>query len=129
MLSSEFNAQKQVACKHWRCGLPGEAKDGPECATMNCWKCGHRVESLDRPGFRDRCTKCDWPLHVCRNCSFYDPTFNNQCRETMAERVVDKDRSNFCEYFSPNSVSKDSRAKPSMEGTARDRLEALFRKK
>ncbi len=55
----------------------------------------------DRVGFRDECPQCDRPLHVCLNCGFYDPAYNNQCRETQAERVVDKDRFNFCEYFRP----------------------------
>ena len=70
---------------------------------MNCWKCGHRVETIERIGFHAHCPQCDRALHVCRNCSLYDPAYNNQCRETMAERVVDKERSNFCEYFAPNA--------------------------
>ena len=26
---------------------------------------------------------------------------NNECRENQAERVLDKERSNFCDYFKP----------------------------
>jgi hypothetical protein len=97
---------------------------------MNCWKCGNRVETLERIGFRQHCPKCDWPLHVCRNCMHYDPAYNNQCREPMAERVVDKERANFCEYFAPAaSVGGAVSAKPSPERAARDRLDALFKKK
>jgi hypothetical protein len=96
---------------------------------MNCWKCGNRVETLERIGFRQDCPKCDWPLHVCRNCTLYDPAYNNQCREPMAERVVDKERANFCEYFAPTSGGPAASAKASPERAARDRLEALFKKK
>jgi hypothetical protein len=97
---------------------------------MNCWKCGNRVETLERIGFREACPKCDWPVHVCRNCGFYDPAYNNQCREPMAERVVDKERANFCEYFAPASGGSQAKsAKASSESAARDRLEELFKKK
>ena len=102
---------------------------------MNCWKCGHRVETVERVGFHAHCPQCDPPLHVCRNCSLYDPTYNNQCRETMAERVVDKERSNFCEYFAPAAgltgaaASIPAQVRPSPERDARAQLDALFKKK
>lgn len=97
---------------------------------MNCWKCGHRVDTRERIGFHQLCPRCDWPLHVCRNCTFYDPAYNNQCREPMAERVVDKERSNFCEYFAPTtSGAGASAAKPSPERATRDRLDTFFKKK
>jgi hypothetical protein len=101
---------------------------------MNCWKCGHRVETIERIGFHAHCPRCDRALHVCRDCSYYDPAYNNQCRETMAERVVDKERSNFCEYFVPNAEtvaapSRPSASQPSPEHAARERLDALFKKK
>ena len=51
----------------------------------------------------------------------------------MAERVVDKQRSNFCEYFSPNAdtvaAPSGPAARPSPERAARERLDALFNKK
>jgi hypothetical protein len=103
---------------------------------MNCWKCGHRVETLERLGFHAHCPQCDRPLHVCRDCSLYDRAYTNQCRETMAERVVHKERSNFCEYFAPNAdsaaaaaPSQPTQARPSPERDARARLDALFKKK
>ncbi len=95
---------------------------------MNCFKCGREIEVRERVGFRDTCPGCDRPLHACLNCEFYDPTCHNECRETMAERVVDKDRANFCEYFAPAG-----RVRPAREGAprteAQSQLDALFRKK
>jgi len=32
-------------------------------------------------------------------CDFYDPKIYNECRETSAERVVHKEKKNFCDYF------------------------------
>lgn len=95
---------------------------------MNCWHCGREIEIKERVGFRDLCPGCDRAAHVCLNCEFYDKAYNNQCRETMAERVVDKDRANFCEYFAPASKNRASRGAPPAKD-ARGSLEALFKKK
>ena len=92
---------------------------------MECWHCGHKIEVLERVGFRDECPRCGRPAHVCLNCSFYDTSYNNACREPMAERVVDKDRANFCEYFSPGSAQKRDAGKTA----AQKSLEELFKKK
>ena len=94
---------------------------------MNCFHCGRPTEVKERIGFRDMCPKCDRALHVCFNCDFYDAAFNNQCREPQAERVVDKDRANFCEYFVPRTATE--RRLPPPPNDARAKLEALFKKK
>jgi len=78
-------------------------------------------------GFREVCPGCNRSLHVCLNCDFYDPTLNNQCREPQSERVVDKDRANFCEYFFPRKATKSKRLPPGTD--ARAKLDALFKKK
>jgi hypothetical protein len=44
---------------------------------------------------------------------------HNDCQETQAEWVVDKERSNFCDYF----VFKDSKA---VQGQDRDKARAQF---
>jgi hypothetical protein len=94
---------------------------------VNCFHCGREIEVRERVGFRDTCPGCDRPIHACLNCEFYDPTCHNECRETMAERVVDKDRANFCEYFAPAKRARSARA--SAAKTGQSQLDALFRKK
>jgi hypothetical protein len=94
---------------------------------MSCFHCGRQIEIKERVGFRDTCRACDRPLHVCLNCEFYDPAYNNQCRETQAERVVDKDRANFCEYFSARTA--DANPRLSKAGDVRAKLDDLFKKK
>lgn len=95
---------------------------------MNCQHCGREIEVKERVGFRDFCPGCDRALHSCRNCGFYDPAYHNQCRETQAERVVDKERGNFCEYFSPNRSAAAGK-RPAGATDPRSRLDALFKKK
>ncbi|MEW5974857.1 MAG: hypothetical protein AB1898_03510 [Acidobacteriota bacterium] len=73
---------------------------------MRCWKCGTEVQAESGPLKilrNDSCAICHNDLHVCKNCRFYDPQYHNECRETQAEWVSDKERANFCEYFEPGS--------------------------
>jgi hypothetical protein len=95
---------------------------------MNCFNCGRSIPIAigERLSFRASCPACDGPAHVCLNCEFYAQAYNNQCREPQAERVVDKDRANFCEYFAPGQAQPHA-ALSSPEPRAR--LEALFKKK
>ncbi len=91
---------------------------------MKCWNCATEIDTRERVEFRAACPSCDRPLHVCRNCRHYDPAYYNQCRETAAERVVDKERANFCEYFAPGNAVQAAKT-----ASARTQLEALFKKK
>lgn len=68
---------------------------------MQCRTCKTDYSFKGRLEFRARCTNCDTPLHVCLQCAFYDTSAYNSCKETKAERVVEKGRENRCEYFSP----------------------------
>jgi hypothetical protein len=34
---------------------------------------------------------------------FHDPSCDNQCREPQADRVLEKERANFCDYFKPKT--------------------------
>ena len=90
-----------------------------------CHRCGAPLPAV-RPSRRDACDACGADTRVCRNCVFFAPGSHNDCREPGAERVPDKERANFCEYFAwaaapetvPGSASDGARAA----------LDALFRK-
>lgn len=47
----------------------------------------------------EECPYCSWSLHCCRMCKFYDPKVYNECHESNADRIVDKEKANFCDYF------------------------------
>lgn len=75
--------------------------------------------------FRDCCAKCGADLHACSNCEHFDAGAYNQCHEPQAERVVDKERSNLCEYF---KAAKRVGKTESKKGQALAALEGLFKK-
>lgn len=88
-----------------------------------CHHCGRGVDKVERVGRRDACLGCGSDLHCCCNCRFYTPGRDNDCREPQAERQVDKQRGNFCEYFSFAEMGRAAAAPPD---ASRARLEALF---
>ena len=92
-----------------------------------CHRCGRVIDRSERIGRRDACLGCGAELRCCRNCRFYDPTYHNQCREPQAERQVEKERANFCEYFSVHATGGVAAAAAGAE--ARGTLDALFRRK
>lgn len=64
----------------------------------NCFHCKKKLDD-SKPGRGDACPHCGSDVKVCLNCRFYERGAYNDCREPSAERVVNKDRANFCEFF------------------------------
>ena len=96
-----------------------------------CQSCGTDLsyKPSDVVGRIDTCPKCGVDVHACTQCAHYDPKAYNSCREPQAERVDDRAKSNFCDFF---------RLKPSRpitaggaadrQSAARAKLEGLFKK-
>ena len=70
------------------------------------------------------CDKCSADLHCCKVCSFYDAKHYNECREPSAERVADKEKRNFCDYF---SFSNNASTVASKQEDATNNLNELFK--
>ncbi len=95
---------------------------------MQCAFCGAKLKLEDRVSRRDTCAACGRDLRCCMQCKFYDPHAYNECREVSAERIRDKERSNFCDYFLPKG-SKGGGGGYAKTLDAKQALEALFKKK
>lgn len=92
--------------------------------TLNCWRCGHALTGLSLPLSRmDECSACAMSLHVCRMCKHYDRHAIDQCRLEEAPYVKEKERPNFCDYFTPNP---DAWQPDNAGAQAQDALDALF---
>lgn len=74
-----------------------------------CFRCGTPWESSGlRPGREETCLSCGADLHVCRNCVAYDPCAAGTCREPRAEKVFEKEKRNFCEWFQFRETSSEN---------------------
>lgn len=92
---------------------------------LNCWHCGTLLDDLPLPiGRREECPHCSSSLHVCRMCEFFDRSASRQCREPMADEVVDKEAANFCDYFRPRAGLTADADREAADSRAK--LEALF---
>lgn len=90
-----------------------------------CWNCGADLSPQDY-GRETNCIGCGKPTRVCRNCRWYAPGHSNACAEPMAERVLEKERANYCEFFEPTIDTLDSDGK-SADEDLRKAAEDLFK--
>ncbi|MCO4793610.1 MAG: hypothetical protein KC493_07855 [Bacteriovoracaceae bacterium] len=68
---------------------------------LSCYNCEKNLGL--NPGQKihrsEECPHCYANLHSCKMCEFYDTSAYNECRETQADRILEKENANFCDYF------------------------------
>ena len=94
---------------------------------MKCVFCGKNTQIEGKVSRQDTCPFCHRDLHCCKQCKFYDQNAYNECREVAAERILDKERSNFCDFFVPIG-SKEGGGIYNRTKEAKEALESLFKK-
>ena len=101
-----------------------------------CHFCGTNLDPKLRIVRDSECPSCGRDLHACLQCRHFDRSAHNMCRESQAEWVTDRDRRNFCDYFSLNSApgsKPGGTGKPSTAAdrasNARSKLDQLFKTK
>lgn len=92
-------------------------------AAASCHRCTAPLPA-ERPSRRDACARCGADVRVCKNCALFAPGSHHDCREPAADLVADKERANFCEFFTLALAP----ARGAIAPDARAALEALFRK-
>lgn len=95
-------------------------------SSVLCFSCQTEIHFVDRLSRKDECPKCRADARVCKNCEFYDPKVYNECRETQADRLQEKERSNLCDFFRPRTQSLSSEKDKAAQ--LRAAAEALFKK-
>jgi hypothetical protein len=90
-----------------------------------CQKCNKEIAPDIFIGRQAQCPFCGADLRCCLNCAFYDTGTYNNCMEPQAEMVLDKSRSNFCDFFSFKLVQKNF---VTVDFSTKDKLEALFKR-
>ena len=93
--------------------------------STRCYKCDAQIElSIGKDVSRsEECPSCYCSIRCCFMCEFYDKSSYNECREPTAERIVDKEKANFCDFFKL-SGSKTTNEKEDLLAKAN----ALFKK-
>ena len=91
-----------------------------------CYRCGKELADAGAVKRESYCPSCNAALHCCRNCRFHVPSAHNQCSEPSAEWVRDKEKPNFCEYFTFREGSV-TRSSPDRDA-AREAFDNFFKK-
>jgi hypothetical protein len=91
-----------------------------------CHACLKGLDIKTPVGRREVCPFCGFDLHCCLNCVFYAMGAYNDCREPQAERVVEKNRSNFCDYFVFRDAEASNKEKDT-GGSVKTKIESLFK--
>ena len=86
-----------------------------------CYRCGRELREAEY-GRQEICPGCRHDTKVCRNCVHYDPRMNNECRESAADQVTDKVKSNFCDWFKPTTPKGEGGKKKEDPKAAFNRL-------
>ena len=68
---------------------------------VKCYKCHNIIDHA--PGdkiYRDEeCEHCGAFIRTCKMCRFYAPEVYNECKEPSAQKVPEKEKPNYCDYF------------------------------
>lgn len=93
-----------------------------------CFHCNKELSlnAGQKVSYSETCDFCNEDVRVCKNCKHYSPGAYNECKENQAERVVDKTRRNYCDFFSLIGKSGNSEA-PSKEDIFA-KMDAIFKK-
>jgi hypothetical protein len=95
---------------------------------MECVFCNKVIDIKGKVGRQDTCPGCGKDIRCCKQCKFYALDAYNECREVMAERILEKERSNFCDFFVLRGT-KGGGGTYNRTKEARAALESLFKKK
>jgi hypothetical protein len=77
-----------------------------------CFKCGTPLDDKQEVFRATTCASCRADLRCCRNCEFYKPGAHWDCRESVDEQVIEKERANFCGWFRFRSTPEAGKGVP-----------------
>lgn len=94
-------------------------------SVSRCSQCGTLVQTG-----AEKCAKCGFELHSCKQCSYFDPSSRFECTQPVPERIPRKDVKNDCTFYSIRvMVEKEtSTGAPVRTNDARAAFENLFKK-
>ncbi|MBI4976182.1 MAG: hypothetical protein HZC28_01800 [Spirochaetes bacterium] len=76
---------------------------------LRCFNCGREIPAKEKVMRGDVCPHCDRDVRVCRNCRFYEKGRHNDCTESAAELIRDKEHTNMCDFFMARNSASSSR--------------------
>ncbi len=93
-----------------------------------CYKCLKPLIVSAPISRTELCPHCGSDVRCCKNCKHYSLSSHFECKEHIQEHIVEKERSNFCDWFSLNAILDSSEGKNGVLKTekAKNDFNALF---
>jgi len=93
-----------------------------------CSQCGTVLQVSSGP--MEKCPKCGFELHSCKQCTYFDPSSRFECMQPIPERIYPKDTRNQCGSYSMRvTMEKETSTPASLRpNDARAAFESLFKK-
>ncbi len=86
-------------------GPRGRGLGKPTETVFKCARCGARVLETD-VALDAACAECGSDLHSCTNCTYFDSSAPNECRQPIEARIPSKSKRNECELFQAKTVQQ-----------------------
>ncbi len=91
-----------------------------------CYKCAKPLECSRPISRNETCPHCLADVRCCKNCKHYSVGAHYDCKENIEELVVEKERSNFCDWFSLNTSATTVFSGESKIEKAKQEFNSLF---
>lgn len=97
---------------------------------VQCFHCQKINQISDKVHFRDECESCGQDLHSCKQCQNYDEGSYNECKDPSADRILDKEKANYCDFYIVKAgVAGEASSSSPSKSDLLAQAEALFKKK
>jgi len=92
-----------------------------------CSQCGTVLASTGE--IPDKCPKCGFELHSCKQCMYFDPSSRFECMQAVPERISRKDVKNECTFYAIRVTTEKETTTPAAAkpASARQAFDKLFK--
>ncbi len=106
---------------------PRPLQMAPKRTVSRCSQCGTLLSSAEIP---EKCPKCGFELHSCKQCLYFDPSSRFECMQPVPERIPRKDVKNDCTFYSIRVTTEKETTTPvaAKPADARAAFDNLFKK-
>jgi hypothetical protein len=92
-----------------------------------CAQCGTVLQGMSAD---EKCPKCSFELHSCKQCMYFDPGSRFECMQPVKERIARKDARNECPSYEMRVTREKETSTPTSQrpSDARAAFANLFKK-
>ena len=106
-------------------GPKGRGLGKPSRTASRCARCGADQDLSKDVALDAVCVGCGSDLHACTNCSYFDSSAPNECRQPIVHRIARKSSRNTCEIFASKTTQEIESDRGGSEDPKND-FDALF---